>query len=85
MTFARIFGCSAQKYSYVPGRENVCANVSSFPVPAEVKAPVREAIGCVARAGLGNDETFAQTFSRPGTYEYFCGLHPKMRAKVIVK
>ena len=41
--------------------------------------------GAFTSAGLGNDETFAQTFSRPGTYEYFCALHPKMRGKVIVK
>jgi len=41
--------------------------------------------GAFASAGLGNDETFAKTFTRPGTYEYFCALHPKMRATVIVK
>ena len=41
--------------------------------------------GAFASAGLGNAETFAQTFTRPGTYEYFCALHPKMRATVIVK
>ena len=41
--------------------------------------------GAFASRGLGNDETFAQTFTRPGAYEYFCALHPKMRATVIVK
>ena len=41
--------------------------------------------GAFGSRGLGNDETFAQTFTRPGTYEYFCALHPKMRAAVIVK
>jgi len=41
--------------------------------------------GAFASAGLGNDETFSQTFSKPGTYEYFCALHPKMRATVVVK
>jgi len=35
--------------------------------------------------GIDNDETFSQTFSAPGTYEYFCTLHPLMTAKVIVK
>jgi plastocyanin len=46
---------------------------------------ITSATGAFASAGLGNDETFAQTFTRPGTYEYFCALHPKMRATVIVK
>ena len=41
--------------------------------------------GAFASRGLGNDETFAQTFAKPGTYEYFCALHPRMRATVIVK
>jgi len=41
--------------------------------------------GAFASAGLGSDETFAQTFTRPGAYEYFCALHPQMRARVIVK
>jgi len=41
--------------------------------------------GAFGSAGLGNDETFAQTFTRSGAYEYFCALHPQMRATVIVK
>jgi plastocyanin len=41
--------------------------------------------GAFSSRGLGNDETFAQTFTRPGAYEYFCALHPKMRATVIVR
>jgi plastocyanin len=46
---------------------------------------ITSATGAFASAGLGHDETFAQTFTRPGAYEYFCALHPKMRATVIVK
>jgi len=41
--------------------------------------------GAFASRGLGSDETFAQTFTRPGAYQYFCALHPQMRATVIVK
>lgn len=35
--------------------------------------------------GIDNDESFSQKFTAPGTYEYFCTLHPLMTAKVIVK
>jgi len=35
--------------------------------------------------GIDNDESFSQKFTEPGTYEYFCTLHPLMTAKVIVK
>lgn len=34
---------------------------------------------------LDTDDRFSFTFAQPGTYEYFCSVHPKMTAKVIVK
>jgi plastocyanin len=34
---------------------------------------------------LDTDEKFSYTFSRPGTYAYFCSIHPKMTGKVIVQ
>ena len=34
--------------------------------------------------GLDTGETFSYTFTRPGTYEYFCSLHPLMTGKVVV-
>ena len=33
---------------------------------------------------LDTDEKFSFTFSKPGTYPYFCSIHPKMTGKVIV-
>lgn len=33
---------------------------------------------------LDTDEKFSFTFDKPGTYPYFCSLHPKMTAKVVV-
>ena len=34
---------------------------------------------------LDTDEQFTYTFSKPGTYSYFCSIHPKMTGKVIVQ
>ena len=34
---------------------------------------------------LDTDEKFSYTFSKAGTYAYFCSLHPKMTGKVIVE
>ena len=34
---------------------------------------------------LDTDEQFSFTFSKAGTYPYFCSVHPKMTAKVIVQ
>jgi plastocyanin len=33
---------------------------------------------------LDTDDEFAFTFSKPGTYKYFCSLHPKMTATIVV-
>ena len=34
---------------------------------------------------LDTDDTFSFTFDKPGTYPYFCSVHPKMTGQVIVK
>ena len=34
---------------------------------------------------IDTDETFSHVFARPGTYTYFCAVHPHMTATVIVK
>lgn len=46
---------------------------------------VTSATSAFTSRGLSNEETFAQTFTRPGTYAYFCALHPQMKATVVVK
>jgi plastocyanin len=34
---------------------------------------------------LDTDDKFTTTFTKAGTYPYFCSLHPKMTGKVIVE
>ena len=34
---------------------------------------------------LDTDENFAYTFTKAGIYSYFCSLHPKMTARVVVQ
>jgi plastocyanin len=34
---------------------------------------------------LDTDDSFSYTFTKPGTYIYFCSIHPKMTGKIIVK
>jgi plastocyanin len=34
---------------------------------------------------LDTDDKFSYTFAKPGTYTYFCSVHPKMTAKIVVQ
>jgi plastocyanin len=34
---------------------------------------------------LDTDDHFSFTFSKPGTYNYYCAIHPKMTAKIVVQ
>jgi plastocyanin len=31
------------------------------------------------------DETFSYTFTKAGTYPYYCSIHPKMTGKIVVQ
>ena len=46
---------------------------------------ITSATGAFGSTGLGHEETFTQTFRQPGTYAYFCALHPQMKATVVVR
>ncbi len=34
---------------------------------------------------LDTGDSFVQTFAKPGTVAYFCGLHPFMKGSIVVK
>lgn len=34
---------------------------------------------------MDTDDSYSFTFASAGTYDYFCGLHPHMQGKIIVK
>jgi plastocyanin len=50
-------------------------------VPHNVVATGRE----FSSPALDTDQTYAHTFTARGTYTYFCGIHPHMTGRVIVK
>jgi plastocyanin len=41
--------------------------------------------GLFASPGLDSGDTFAHLFTTPGTYPYFCALHPHMKGTIIVQ
>jgi plastocyanin len=45
---------------------------------------VTEANRLFSSKGLETGDTYSHTFTVPGTYTYFCSLHPRMTGTVIV-
>ena len=41
--------------------------------------------GTFKSKALDTGDTFTQTFATPGTYSYYCTLHPYMVGKIVVK
>jgi plastocyanin len=46
---------------------------------------VTEANRLFSSKSLETGDVYAHTFTAPGTYTYFCALHPRMTATIIVK
>ena len=42
-------------------------------------------IGRFRSAALDSGEKFTFTFTKVGTFEYFCGLHPQMQGTIVVE
>jgi plastocyanin len=41
--------------------------------------------GLFKSKALDTDDKYTYTFTKPGTYSYYCSIHPKMVGKVIVQ
>jgi plastocyanin len=51
----------------------------------EVHTVVSTANPGVFKSGaLDTDDTFSFTFDKPGTYQYFCSIHPRMTGTIVV-
>ena len=46
---------------------------------------VASTAGVFKSRAIDTDGSFVFTFTEPGTYEYYCSVHPKMTGKVVVK
>lgn len=74
-------------FSFAPQTLNVAAGteitwVNHDDIPHTV---VSEDKTTFKSRALDTDEKFSFKFDKPGTYTYFCSIHPKMTAKVVVQ
>lgn len=73
-------------FNFMPGDLTVAAGTTvTWVNHDDVPHTVRTMDGAIKSKALDTDDKFSMTFDKPGTYEYFCSIHPKMTAKVVVK
>ena len=75
------FAFSPREITVAPGTRVTWVNHDDVPHTATSSAKPR----AFDSKGLDTDATFSFVFKAPGTYEYFCAVHPHMTGKVIVK
>jgi plastocyanin len=75
------FAFSPRELTVVPGTRVTWVNHDDVPHTATSTVRPR----AFDSGALDTDKTFSFVFKNPGTYEYFCAVHPNMTGRVIVK
>lgn len=75
------FAYSPREITVAPGTRVTWTNRDDVPHTVTSSAQPR----AFDSGALDDDSSFAFVFQTPGTYDYFCALHPHMTGKVIVK
>jgi plastocyanin len=73
-------------FSFGPGELNVAVGTTvKFINHDDIPHSVVENNKSFRSKALDTDDSYSYTFASAGTFSYFCGLHPKMVGKIIVK
>jgi plastocyanin len=77
---------SIDNFSFSPQSVEVLAGttvtwINHDDVPHTIKDTARQ----FKSNTLDTDDSYSLTFTKPGEYSYFCGIHPHMVGKIVVK
>ncbi len=73
-------------FSFTPGGLTIPAGTTvTWVNKDDVPHTVVSTDGKFKSQALDTDEQFSFTFKDAGTYEYYCSVHPKMTAEVVVQ
>jgi plastocyanin len=75
------FTFTPAQITVAPGTRVVWTNRDDIPHTVVDAANPR----AVKSPPLDTDDVYARVFDKPGTYSYFCSLHPHMTGSVIVR
>ncbi len=73
-------------YKFAPARLTVKAGTSvTWRNEDDIPHTVASTTRMFKSKALDTDDAFSFTFTEPGTYAYFCSLHPHMTATIVVE
>ena len=73
-------------FTFAPARLTVKAGTTAtWRNEDDIPHTVTSATRLFKSKALDTDDSFSFTFTAPGTYEYFCSLHPRMTGTVVVE
>jgi plastocyanin len=77
---------SVDNFTFGPASITVAANSTvTWVNHDDVPHVIASTDGLFRSKALDTDDKFSFTFAKPGTYPYFCAVHPKMVGKIIVR
>ena len=73
-------------FTFVPARLTVKAGTTvTWRNEDDIPHTVTSVTQLFKSRALDTDDRFSFTFTESGTYEYFCSLHPRMTATIVVE
>ena len=79
-------GVKIDNFSFGPPTLTVAAGTTvTWTNRDDIPHTVVSTEGAFKSKAVDTDEKFSYTFAKPGTYSYFCSIHPKMTGKVVVQ
>jgi len=72
-------------FTFAPKRLTVKAGTTvTWGNEDDIPHTIASAAGLFKSKALDTDDSFSFTFTQPGSYEYFCSLHPRMTGTIVV-
>ena len=73
-------------FTFVPARLTVKAGATvTWRNADDIPHTVTSTTQLFKSKALDTEDSFSFTFTEPGTYQYFCSLHPRMTATIVVE
>ena len=72
-------------FTFAPERINVAVGTTvTWRNEDDIPHTVASSTRLFKSKALDTDDSFSFTFATPGIYDYFCSLHPQMKATIVV-